>query len=164
MIRQGDLARNFASQICCENAGILCVFQGFRSGFVGEKNRQRPQTQLCGVAFNFTAFYRKRPMPIFAVGYINYGIQGEGPAGGRIIWFDGSHDPTPDRGPISVPTEMGERAAQGAFVVTSSASFVSALRAKSAVAPLLLLSPANPLTLGFAGAPVFRDPRGNVLL
>ena len=81
MIRQGDLARNFASQICCENAGILCVFQGFRSGFVGEKNRQSPQTQLCGVAFNFTAFYRKRPMPIFAVGYINYGIQGEGPAG-----------------------------------------------------------------------------------
>ncbi len=116
MIRQGDLARNFASQICCENAGILCVFQGFRSGFVGEKNRQSPQTQLCGVAFNFTAFYRKRPMPIFAVGYINYGIQGEGPAGGRIIWFDGSHDPTPDRGPISVPTEMGERAAQGAFL------------------------------------------------
>ena len=29
------------------------------------------------------------------------------PAGGRIIWFDRSHDPTPDRGPISVPTEIG---------------------------------------------------------
>ena len=29
------------------------------------------------------------------------------------------------------------------------------LRAKSAVAPLRLLSPANPLTLGSAGAPVF---------
>ena len=115
MIRQGDLAGNFASQICCENAGILCVFQGFRSGFVGEKNRQSPQTQLCGVAFYFTVFYRKRPMPIFAVGYINYGIQG-GPAGGRIIWFDRSHDPTPDRGPISVLTEMGERAPQGHFL------------------------------------------------
>lgn len=41
----------------------------------------------------------------------------------------------------------------GDLVVTSSASFVSALRAESAVAPLLLLSPANPLTLGFPGAP-----------
>ena len=40
----------------------------------------------------------------------------------------------------------------GDLVVASSASFVSALRAESAVAPLLLLSPANPLTLGFAGA------------
>ena len=29
IIRQGDLAWNFASQICCENAGILCVFQIF---------------------------------------------------------------------------------------------------------------------------------------
>ena len=87
MIRQGDLARNFASQICCENAGILCVFQGFRSGFVGEKNRQSPQTQLCGVAFYFTVFYRKRPMPIFAVGYINYGIQGEEAGGGSAYRF-----------------------------------------------------------------------------
>ena len=50
IIRQGDLARNFASQICCENAGILCVFQIFRSKFVGEKDRQSPQTQLCGAA------------------------------------------------------------------------------------------------------------------
>ena len=50
IIRQGNLARNFSSQICCENAGILCVFQTFHSGFVGEKNRQSPQTQLCGVA------------------------------------------------------------------------------------------------------------------
>ena len=46
----------------------------------------------------------------------------------------------------------------GFFVVTSSASFVSALRAKSAVAPLLLLSPANPLALGFAGAPKADSP------
>ena len=73
---------------------------------------------------------------------------------------------TPSGGTIFllVKKDSGERHAKGAFVVTSSASFVSALRAKSAVAPLLLLSPANPLTLGFAGAPVFRDPRGNVLL
>ena len=64
------------------------VYWGFRSESVGEKDRQSPQTQLCGVAFNFTAFYRKRPMPIFAVGYINYGIQGEGPAGGgRVSHF-----------------------------------------------------------------------------
>ena len=110
IIRQGDLARNFSSQMCCENAGILCVFQGqyrtirqesltrefasekggkppeyfvyckvfgrisggkapsesagaivrcchsFHSGFVEEKNRQSPQTQLCGVAFVFSRY------------------------------------------------------------------------------------------------------------
>ena len=115
MIRQGDLARNFASQICCENAGILCVFQGFRSGFVGEKNRQSPQTQLCGVAFNFTAFYRKRPMPIFAVGYINYGIQGEGPAGGgsayRFPWLLRCGNGAP--GKPSVSGFAGERRSSG---------------------------------------------------
>ena len=44
------------------------------------------------------------------------------------------------------------------LVVASSASFVSALRAESAVAPLLLLSPANPLTLGFPGAPKAEPP------
>ncbi len=36
--------------MCCENAGILCVFQAFRSKFVGEMDRQSLQTQLCGVA------------------------------------------------------------------------------------------------------------------
>ena len=46
----------------------------------------------------------------------------------------------------------------GDLVVASSASFVSALRAESAVAPLLLLSPANPLTLGFPGAPKAEPP------
>ena len=45
--------RNFSSQICCENAEILCVFQTFRSEFVEEKNRQSPQTQLCGVVQGF---------------------------------------------------------------------------------------------------------------
>ena len=54
-IRQGDLARNFASEICCENEGILCVFRAFRSGFVAEKARQSPQTQLCGAALNISA-------------------------------------------------------------------------------------------------------------
>ena len=46
----------------------------------------------------------------------------------------------------------------GAPIAASSASFVSALRAESAVAPLLLLSPANPLTLGFARAPKADSP------
>ena len=53
IIGQGDLTRNFSSQICCENAEILCVFQTFRSEFVEEKNRQSPQTQLCGVTQGF---------------------------------------------------------------------------------------------------------------
>ena len=51
---------------------------------------------------------------------------------------------------------LGEQSST--LVVTSSASFVSALRAESAVAPLLLLSPANPLTLGFPGAPKADSP------
>ena len=51
---------------------------------------------------------------------------------------------------------LGEQSST--LVVTSSASFVFALRAKSAVAPLLLLSPANPLALGFAGAPKADSP------
>ena len=40
-----------------------------------------------------------------------------------------------------------------------------AFSGKSSVVPLLLLSPPNPLTLGFGGAPVGGplDPRGNVL-
>ena len=40
-----------------------------------------------------------------------------------------------------------------------------AFRGKSSVVPLLLLSPPNPLTLGFGGAPIGGplNPRGNVL-
>ena len=37
IIRQGDLARNFSSQICCENAGILCVFQVFTADLWGKR-------------------------------------------------------------------------------------------------------------------------------
>ena len=37
IIRQGDLARIFSSQICCENAGILCVFQVFTADLWGKR-------------------------------------------------------------------------------------------------------------------------------
>ena len=39
-----------------------------------------------------------------------------------------------------------------------------AFRGKSSVVPLLLLSPPNPLTLGFGGAPVPKPPFGILLL
>ena len=38
----------------CRNT--LCI-SSFRSEFVGEKDRQSPQTQLCGVALGFLRFY-----------------------------------------------------------------------------------------------------------
>ena len=39
-----------------------------------------------------------------------------------------------------------------------------AFRGKSSVVPLLLLSPPNPLALGFGGAPVPKPPFGILLL
>ena len=34
----------------CKTAGILCVLQGFGDAFLAKKNRQNPQSHLCGAA------------------------------------------------------------------------------------------------------------------
>ena len=56
IIRQGDLARNFSSQICCENAGILCVFQVFTADLWG-KRTVKARRRNCAVLPLFFLLY-----------------------------------------------------------------------------------------------------------
>ena len=81
--------------------------------------------------------------------------------GHYFLLFCRTDCPAPSGGTIFllVKKDSGERHAKGPS--SSQAPYPSfCLEGKSSLIPLLLLSPANPLTLGFAGVPVFGDPLG----
>ena len=50
IIQREHSARDFLSRLGLKSAGILCVFQTFRTDGSAKNSRRRPKLQLCGVA------------------------------------------------------------------------------------------------------------------